>query len=63
VPSSSPSAGASPSVAATGTYKVKRGDTLYVIARRLGTTVRILQQLNGLGTSTMIHAGEILKTP
>jgi LysM repeat protein len=60
---SSPSAGASPPAAANGTYRVKRGDTLYVIARRLGTTVKILQQLNGLGSSTTIHAGDILKTP
>jgi hypothetical protein len=60
---SSPAAGASPPAAANGTYRVKPGDTLYVIARRLGTTVRILQQLNGLGTSTTIHAGDILKTP
>ncbi len=60
---SSPVASSSPPAVANGTYRVKRGDTLYVIARRLGTTVRILQQLNGMGTSTMIHAGDILKTP
>jgi len=60
---SSPTANASPPAVANGTYRVKRGDTLYVIARRLGTTVRILQQLNGLGASTTIHAGDILKTP
>jgi LysM repeat protein len=62
-PAPSPSASANSPAVANGTYTVKRGDTLYVIARRLRTTVRMLQQLNGLGTSTMIHAGDILKTP
>ncbi len=60
---SAPTASASPAAVANGTYRVKRGDTLYVIARQLGTTVRILQQLNGLGTSTTIHVGDMLKVP
>jgi LysM repeat protein len=58
-----PSATAGPPVVGTGTYRVKHGDTLYGIARHFGTSVRALQQLNGLGTSTTIHGGDILKLP
>jgi nucleoid-associated protein YgaU len=47
----------------TRTYKVKRGDTLYVIARRFGTTVSTIQRLNHLGNSTTLHAGQVLKLP
>jgi LysM repeat protein len=47
----------------TRTYKVKRGDTLYVIARRFGTTVSTIQRVNHLGTSTTLHAGQLLKLP
>jgi LysM repeat protein len=45
------------------TYRVKRGDTLYEIARRFDTTVSTLQRLNGLGKSTTLHAGDVLKLP
>jgi LysM repeat protein len=48
---------------AGGTYTVRTGDTLFAIANRNGTTVKILQQLNGLGTSTVIHVGQVLKLP
>jgi LysM repeat protein len=51
----------SPSVAYR-TYRVQSGDTLYVIARQFGTTVKAIQKLNGL-TSTTIHAGQVLKIP
>lgn len=44
------------------TYVVKRGDTLWGIARRHQTTVRRLVELNGLSTQT-IRAGEKLKVP
>jgi len=49
--------------AATATYLVQQGDTLYEIAIRLGTTVKTLQDLNGLGSSTTIRTGEVLKVP
>ena len=39
---------------------VQRGDTLWGLARRNGTTVEQLQQLNGLGTSTLIRIGQSL---
>ena len=45
------------------TYRVKRGDTLYDVARRFKTTVSTLQSLNNLGSSTTLHAGQILKLP
>jgi LysM repeat protein len=68
-PSPSPSAtarpatpGPSPSQAAR-TYRVRSGDSLYEIARRFGTTVKRLQELNDLGDSTIIRVGQVLKLP
>jgi LysM repeat protein len=67
--SSAPAAAATPSPTlpatadGTRTYKVKRGDTLYVIARRFATTVSTIQRLNNMGTSTTLHAGQVLKLP
>lgn len=50
-------------VATTGeTYVVKRGDTLWEIARRHDTTVRQLVELNDLA-SEKIRVGEKLKVP
>lgn len=46
----------------TETYVVKRGDTLWEIARRHETTVRQLIELNELRGST-IHAGEKIRVP
>lgn len=45
------------------TYTVKAGDTLTSIATRYNTTVAMLQQLNGLGTSDLIQVGQVLKLP
>ncbi|MEV6183300.1 NlpC/P60 family protein [Streptomyces sp. NPDC052015] len=39
------------------------GDTLYALALAHGTTVKTLQSLNGLGTSTLIYAGDTLRLP
>ena len=50
-----------PRVAADGTYRVRRGDTLSTIARRLGVSVRQIQAWNGLGRSTRIYAGQRLR--
>ncbi|MEY4386981.1 MAG: hypothetical protein RLY20_2264 [Verrucomicrobiota bacterium] len=44
------------------TYKVVSGDTLGSIAKKFGTTVKAIQSLNGL-TTTSIKAGQTLKIP
>jgi len=44
------------------THVVKRGDTLYAIARRYGTTVKVLQQLNHLRGSHL-SLGKRLRVP
>lgn len=44
------------------TYIVQKGDTLYSIARVLGTTVDALKSLNNL-TSNTITVGQVLKVP
>lgn len=43
-------------------YTVQRGDTLYSIAVRFGTTVEELQRLNGLSDTT-IFVGQKIKVP
>jgi len=45
----------------SGTYKVRSGDTLWDIARRFGTTTTHLRSLNGLGRSSRIYPGQVLK--
>jgi membrane-bound lytic murein transglycosylase D len=42
-------------------YRVRRGDTLYSIARRHSVSVRAIQGWNDLGRSSLIHPGQILK--
>ncbi|MGD2270732.1 MAG: LysM peptidoglycan-binding domain-containing protein [Desulfobacterales bacterium] len=44
------------------THTVVRGDSLWIIANRYGTTAQKIQQLNNL-TSTELHIGQILKLP
>ncbi|MDW8100145.1 MAG: LysM peptidoglycan-binding domain-containing protein [Anaerolineae bacterium] len=46
-----------------GTYIVRRGDTLFSIARRHGTNVETLQRLNGLSNPNQIRAGQVLIVP
>lgn len=43
-------------------YRVKRGDTLWSIARRQGTTVEMLKEMNGLSDAG-IKAGQVLSLP
>jgi hypothetical protein len=43
-------------------YKVRVGDSLWTIARNLGTTVDELRNLNGL-RSSRIYAGQVLEVP
>lgn len=42
-------------------HKVKRGETLYSIAKRRGTTVDAIMKLNHLKKNTKLKAGQILK--
>ena len=41
-------------------YTVQRGNTLYGIARKFGTTVAELQSINGMAAETRIWAGQKL---
>lgn len=43
-------------------YRVRRGDSLWSIARQYGTTVARLKALNGLDTSRVL-AGQVLRVP
>ncbi len=43
-------------------YRVKKGDSLWLIAEKFGTDTRTLQRLNGL-RSTVIHVGQVLQVP
>ncbi|GBD29092.1 D-gamma-glutamyl-meso-diaminopimelic acid endopeptidase CwlS [bacterium HR32] len=42
-------------------YTVQEGDTLYSIARRFGTTVAELAELNGLGDPDRLRPGQVLR--
>jgi LysM repeat protein len=39
---------------------VRRGDTLWDIARKYGTTTASIRRLNGLGRSSRIYPGQLL---
>ncbi len=43
------------------TYKVRSGDTLWDIARKYGSTTGQIRKLNGLGRSSRIYPGQVLK--
>ena len=44
------------------THMVRRGDSLWIIAKRYGTTTKEIQSLNNLET-TQLHIGQVLKLP
>ena len=44
-------------------YVIKKGDCLSVLAQKYGTTVKILQELNGIKNPDLIYAGETLLIP
>ena len=48
---------------AVRTYTVQRGDTLYTIAKRFGTTVAELTERNGLKNPDLIYPGQVLRLP
>lgn len=45
------------------TYTVKRGDTLYTIAKKYKTTVSRLAQLNNINNVNLIRIGQVLRLP
>lgn len=45
------------------TYRIRFGDTLGGIARRYGTTVSALAQLNGIRNPNRIYAGQFIRIP
>lgn len=57
-----PGSGAPP-VGPASIYVVKRGDTLYAIARHFGTTVTAIARLNGLVNPNRIYVGQCLQIP
>ena len=50
-------------VAKSTTVTVKKGDSLYGLAKRYGTTVKAIQSANGMGSSTMLRDGKSIKIP
>ncbi len=56
------SASASETKSQNSTYKVRRGDTLYDIARKFGVSVSDLRRANGL-RSSRIYPGDVLRIP
>jgi cell wall-associated NlpC family hydrolase len=58
VPARSPSA-ATPAPLPPATYQVKKGDSLYIIGRRTGLSVKELQRLNGL-KGNALKPGQVL---
>ncbi|ALV21077.1 LysM peptidoglycan-binding domain-containing protein [Carnobacterium antarcticum] len=45
----------------TATYTVKSGDNLSTIAAKHGTTVKALQDLNGIKNANLINVGQVIK--
>ena len=55
------SGGGSGAASSSGWYRVRSGDTLEKIARRNGTTVKRLCQLNGISQNSTLRVGQKLK--
>ena len=51
-----------PATSGTGSHIVKKGDTLYNLSRRYGTTVSAIRQSNGI-RGDLIRIGERLRIP
>ena len=50
-----------PEASTNKTYTIKPGDTLGRIASKNGTTVKVLQSLNGIKNANVIHVGQGIK--
>ena len=50
-----------PAQGGQSTYTVRKGDTLYSIAKRNGTTVKKICQLNGIGENAKLRVGQKLR--
>ncbi|MGD9997433.1 MAG: LysM peptidoglycan-binding domain-containing protein [Ilumatobacteraceae bacterium] len=59
----SPAGGGASAAAATATYTVKPGDSLFVIARKLGAPFGDLLSTNGLTDESVIFPGDQLNVP
>jgi LysM repeat protein len=55
--------GSAPNGVATRTVRVKKGETLSLLAGRHGTTVSELRALNNLPPGAGVRAGQRLKVP
>ena len=62
-PTAAPVPTTAPSTGGTVTYIVQRGDTLYSIARRYGTTVEAIAAANGITNPNLIRVGQQLTIP
>jgi beta-N-acetylhexosaminidase len=62
-PGGSASSEAKAAMPKTGTYRVKPGDTFSKIARKHGTSMRALQNLNNLPDTNSVVVGQRLKVP
>lgn len=51
------------SAAASGTYKVVKGDNPYTIAKKVGVSSQELLKVNGIEDPTKLQIGQVLKVP
>jgi membrane-bound lytic murein transglycosylase D len=49
------------SIPPTGTYRVRRGDSLWSISRRFGVSLEELTSLNGIGSRHILQIGQVLR--
>ncbi len=52
-----------PRIATASRYKVKKGETIYDIARRFQVSIYALREANGLSRSSKLRAGKVLSIP
>ena len=46
-----------------GYYRIRRGDTISVIARKFGTSQNVIRKLNKMGSSSLLVAGRRIRVP